>query len=135
MDNKIRIAVFGSSRPQPGTKLYEEARMVGRALAGAGWTIITGGYKGIMQAVSQGAKEVWITSQDCANYNLENRKQKLPELLNKILNLPHRFKLRLGMSDPNNILPILSQLIETFKHPKMYKFLHIPIHHSSLHFI
>ncbi|GAI21954.1 unnamed protein product, partial [marine sediment metagenome] len=37
----------------------------------------------------------------------------------------------LGMSDPNNIYPILNQLIEIYKHPKMYKFLHIPIQSAS----
>ena len=33
--------------------------------------------------------------------------------------------------DPNNIIPILDKLIEIYKHPKMYKFLHIPIQSAS----
>lgn len=89
--------------------------------------------KTIESDLKQGAKEVWITSQDNANYGMdrENKKQTLPQLLNKILNLNHKFKLRLGMMDPNNILPILDELIEIYKHPKMYKFLHIPIQSAS----
>lgn len=87
--------------------------------------------KSIESDLKQGAKEVWITSQDNANYNLDKGQQKLPELLNKILNLNHRFKLRLGMMDPNNVLPILNELIEVYKHPKIYKFLHIPIQSAS----
>lgn len=89
--------------------------------------------KSIENDLNSGAKEIWITSQDCANYNLdkENKKQQLPELLNKILALKHNFKLRLGMMDPNNVLPILDKLIEIYKHPKMYKFLHIPIQSAS----
>jgi threonylcarbamoyladenosine tRNA methylthiotransferase CDKAL1 len=83
--------------------------------------------------LKNGAKEVWITSQDCANYGLdqENKEHKLPELLDKILSLKHRFKLRLGMSDPDNIYPILDKLIPIYKNKKMYKFLHIPIQSAS----
>jgi threonylcarbamoyladenosine tRNA methylthiotransferase CDKAL1 len=83
--------------------------------------------------LKNGAKEVWITSQDCANYGLDkdNREHRLPELLEKILNLKHRFKLRLGMSDPDNIYPILNDLIKIYKNKKMYKFLHIPIQSAS----
>ena len=55
----------------------------------------------------------------------------LPELLNKILNLNHRFKLRLGMMDPNNVLPIVDELINIYKNKKIYKFLHIPIQSAS----
>ncbi len=87
--------------------------------------------KSIESDLRAGAKEVWITSQDNANYNLDKGEQKLPELLNKILSLKHNFKLRLGMMDLNNVLPILNQLIEIYKHPKIYKFLHIPIQSAS----
>ncbi len=89
--------------------------------------------KTIESDLKQGAKEVWITSQDNANYGMdkENKKQKLPELLKKILSLNHKFKLRLGMMDPNNVVPILDELIEIYKHPKVYKFLHIPIQSAS----
>lgn len=52
------IAVFGSSQPQPGSPLYTEAIEVGRQLAMAGFTVMTGGYDGTMAATSQGAHEV-----------------------------------------------------------------------------
>lgn len=87
--------------------------------------------KSVQSDLQQGAKEVWITSQDCANYNLDKGSQKLPELLNRILNLKHNFKLRLGMMDPNNVLPIIDELMEIYKNKKMYKFLHIPIQSAS----
>jgi len=57
MKNTIKIAVFGSSQPLPGTEYYEEARLLGHALADAGWTVVTGGYHGVMEAASRGAKE------------------------------------------------------------------------------
>jgi hypothetical protein len=51
------ITVFGSSRPAEGDALYEEARSLGRALASGGFTVCSGGYGGVMEAVSRGAKE------------------------------------------------------------------------------
>ena len=35
------------------------------------------------------------------------------------------------MMDPNNVLPILDELIEIYKSPKLYKFIHIPIQSAS----
>ncbi len=89
--------------------------------------------KSIESDLKSGAKEIWLTSQDNANYEMDrkNKNQELPELLNKILSLKHKFKLRLGMVDPNNIYPITDQLIQIYKHPKIYKFLHIPIQSAS----
>ena len=52
------ITVFGSSRPQLGSAEYEDAQLLGRALAQAGFAICSGGYGGVMEAVSRGAKEV-----------------------------------------------------------------------------
>ena len=51
------ITVFGSSRPAPGSDAYETARMLGVALADAGFAVATGGYGGTMEAVSRGARE------------------------------------------------------------------------------
>jgi uncharacterized protein (TIGR00730 family) len=58
MTDKIKIiTVFGSSHPQDGHEDYAEALELGRALAGAGFTVCTGGYGGVMEAVSRGASE------------------------------------------------------------------------------
>lgn len=51
------ITVFGSSRPRDNDPDYEDARTLGRALAESGFAICTGGYGGVMAAVSRGAKE------------------------------------------------------------------------------
>ncbi len=87
--------------------------------------------KQIENDLQQGAKEIWITSQDNASYNLDKGENKLPELLNKILSLKHNFKLRLGMMNPNHLYLILNEIIEIYKSPKIYKFLHIPIQSAS----
>ena len=58
MKDKIKvITVFGSSHPQDGHEDYAEALELGRALATAGFAVCTGGYGGVMEAVSRGASE------------------------------------------------------------------------------
>jgi uncharacterized protein (TIGR00725 family) len=56
-ENTRIITVFGSSRPEEGHTDYAEALDLGRALATAGFTVCTGGYGGVMAAVSRGASE------------------------------------------------------------------------------
>jgi uncharacterized protein (TIGR00730 family) len=50
------ITVFGSSRPRPGDAHYSEALELGTALAARGFVVCSGGYGGVMEAVSRGAK-------------------------------------------------------------------------------
>lgn len=58
MNESLRtIAVFGSSRRDEQSALYEEARTLGGLLARAGYTVLSGGYGGSMAAVSRGAAE------------------------------------------------------------------------------
>jgi uncharacterized protein (TIGR00730 family) len=57
MTKETIITVFGSSRPLEGDPDYEDARELGRMLAEGGFAICSGGYGGVMAAVSQGAKE------------------------------------------------------------------------------
>ncbi len=51
------ITVFGSSRPREGDPDYAEARELGRYLTEQGFAICSGGYGGVMEAASRGAKE------------------------------------------------------------------------------
>jgi uncharacterized protein (TIGR00730 family) len=53
----MRITVFGGSAPQPGQPAYMEAQHLGELLAQAGHEVVTGGYMGVMEAVSRGAAE------------------------------------------------------------------------------
>ncbi|MCX6748604.1 MAG: tRNA (N(6)-L-threonylcarbamoyladenosine(37)-C(2))-methylthiotransferase [Candidatus Pacearchaeota archaeon] len=87
--------------------------------------------KQVEQDLENGCKEIWLTSQDNASYMLDSGKPRLIELLENILDLKGNFKLRLGMMNPENILLILDELIESYKHKKMYKFLHIPVQSGS----
>jgi uncharacterized protein (TIGR00730 family) len=52
------VTIFGSARIRPGTEHYELARRMGAACARLGFTVMTGGGPGIMQAGNQGAFEI-----------------------------------------------------------------------------
>lgn len=52
------VTVFGSARFKEDHPHYELAREMGRRLARAGFTVITGGGPGIMEAANRGAKDV-----------------------------------------------------------------------------
>ena len=51
------VTVFGSARRSPGSPDYERAEAMGRALARAGYAVITGGGPGDMEAANKGALE------------------------------------------------------------------------------
>jgi len=53
----MKVSVFGGSQPKPDSPAYEEARTLGGLLAKQGYTVMTGGYIGTMEAVSRGAAE------------------------------------------------------------------------------
>lgn len=57
-DSQERIVtIFGGSRCDEGSVEYCQARRVGELLAEAGYVICTGGYLGVMEAASRGARE------------------------------------------------------------------------------
>jgi uncharacterized protein (TIGR00730 family) len=55
-DSRPVITVFGSSRPCEGDSHYALAQELGSQLALRGFAVCSGGYGGVMEAVSRGAK-------------------------------------------------------------------------------
>ena len=53
----MRVSVFGGSQPKADSTAYAEAVELGKLLAERGHTVLTGGYIGVMEAVSRGARE------------------------------------------------------------------------------
>ncbi len=51
------VTIFGGSKCTEDSPEYQEAKDLGGLLARAGFTICTGGYLGIMEAASRGARE------------------------------------------------------------------------------
>lgn len=54
-DVKNGVAVFGSTKAKPKDKYYQEAVRLGKGLVKEGFTVITGGGPGIMEAANKGA--------------------------------------------------------------------------------
>jgi len=86
--------------------------------------------KSMRKAMGEGYKEIRLTSQDTAAYGADINCD-LPSLLTKIKNLDGEFRVRVGMMNPENVLPILQDVIEAYKDQRIYKFLHIPVQSGS----
>ena len=59
------VTVFGSARIPAGDPHYELARQMGAALSRLGFTVMTGGGPGIMEAANRGAREAGGRSVGC----------------------------------------------------------------------
>lgn len=83
------VTVFGSARYGEGHIYYEKAVEVGRELAKAGFTVITGGGPGIMEAANRGAKEAGGMSIGC---NIALPKEQKPNpYVDKSIEFQHFF--------------------------------------------
>jgi uncharacterized protein (TIGR00730 family) len=51
------VSIFGSSRMQPGSEMYHKTEEIARLFAQSGFSIITGGGPGVMEAANKGATE------------------------------------------------------------------------------
>ncbi|MBX3245152.1 MAG: LOG family protein [Acidobacteria bacterium] len=51
------VTIFGGSKCGPDSEEYKNAKEIGYKLAEAGFTICTGGYLGVMEAASRGARD------------------------------------------------------------------------------
>ena len=59
------VTVFGSARIKADNPYYELARKMGAVIARLGFTVMTGGGPGIMEAANRGAKEIGGRSVGC----------------------------------------------------------------------
>jgi uncharacterized protein (TIGR00730 family) len=64
-DIPMAVSVFGSARIDESDPMYDAARRVGRALAEAGFAVITGGGPGTMEAANRGCHESGGVSVGC----------------------------------------------------------------------
>ena len=77
------------------------------------------------RAIEGGCREIWVTAEDTASYR--DGDVRLPGLLDSITGLEGRFYVRVGMMTPNQVRPILDDLIEAYRSDKVFKFLHVPV--------
>ena len=67
-----------------------------------------------------------MTSQDTGAYGRDINLT-IVDLLKEIVTIKKKFMIRVGMMNPNFVLEMLDKLIEIYKNPKLFKFLHIPV--------
>ncbi len=83
------VTVFGSARFKPDHPYYFLAREIGAELAHAGFTVVTGGGPGIMEAANRGAKEAGGHSIGC---NIELPQEQRPnQYLDRWITFRHFF--------------------------------------------
>lgn len=80
--------------------------------------------------LDRGAKEIHLSAQDTACYGLDIGSD-LPSLLRLLLQRPGDYRLRIGMMNPDRALPILDDLLDAMRDPRVYKFLHVPLQSGS----
>ncbi|MDP6671351.1 MAG: tRNA (N(6)-L-threonylcarbamoyladenosine(37)-C(2))-methylthiotransferase [archaeon] len=86
--------------------------------------------KKFKQAAQQG-KEIWITAQDTGCYGLDTGSS-LPALLKKLLaSSRKKFRVRVGMMNPQHIASFFDDYISLFEDQRMYRFFHVPIQSGS----
>ena len=80
----------------------------------------------VKQDLVSGAREVWLTSQDTACYG-KDIGASLADLLRRICGIEGEFFVRVGMMNPNHVMGMLDELVETYKYGRVFKFLHLPV--------
>ena len=83
------VTVFGSARTKPDEPFYQQAVDVGEALVRMGFTVMTGGGPGIMEAANKGSFEAGGTSVGC-NIILPMEQDPNP-YLHKWIDIPYFF--------------------------------------------
>ena len=82
------------------------------------------------KALDGGVREIWITAQDTGAWG-KDRGSQLPVLLEKLLETPGEYRVRLGMANPNHVVEFLDRLLEIFHDKRMFRFLHLPLQSGS----
>jgi len=83
------VSIYGSARVKPGDKLYQKTEEIAHCLGKAGFSIITGGGPGIMEAANKGAFKAGVKS---VGVNIELPEEQLPNTYSTIsLSLRHFF--------------------------------------------
>lgn len=85
----------------------------------------------MQKAVEQGAKEIYLTSQDTGCYGFDIGTN-LPTLLKELLTIKGDYKIRIGMGNPNHFKKIIDEVLDIMLNDtRIYRFLHIPMQAGS----
>ncbi|MFB6216614.1 MAG: tRNA (N(6)-L-threonylcarbamoyladenosine(37)-C(2))-methylthiotransferase [Candidatus Aenigmatarchaeota archaeon] len=84
----------------------------------------------IRQSLNTGCKEIWMTCQDTASYGRDIGSS-FPDLMQRILNLSGKFRIRIGMMNVDTLNENLKDTIDIFRDERVYSFLHLPLQSGS----
>jgi predicted Rossmann-fold nucleotide-binding protein len=76
------VSIYGSARSKPDDEVYKQTEAIARGLGELGFSIITGGGPGVMEAANKGALEAGVTSVGL-NIELENNQTVIITLTNQ----------------------------------------------------
>lgn len=82
------------------------------------------------QELDDGAKELLLSSQDCAAYGMDIGTD-LASLLGSLLEFSGEHRIRLGMMNPENLIRITDRLLDVMEDVRVYRFFHIPVQSGS----
>jgi len=80
--------------------------------------------------LADGCKEIWLSSTDNGCYGLDIETD-LPSLVDHVSEIPHDFRIRVGMLNPMFMPRIRDGLLKSFENDKVFKFLHVPVQSGS----
>jgi MiaB-like tRNA modifying enzyme len=80
----------------------------------------------VCAALKQGCKEIQLTAQDIASYGFDTGTN-LGALLTNVCTIKGDFRVRVGMMNPATVQKHLDSILTAYQHPKIYKFLHLPV--------
>jgi uncharacterized protein (TIGR00730 family) len=69
------VTIYGSARLKPGDKLYPQTQEIAKRLGQLGFSIITGGGPGVMEAANKGAMEAGVAS---VGLNIDLPEEQMP---------------------------------------------------------
>lgn len=84
----------------------------------------------VAKAAATGPREIQLTAQDAAAYGSDIDTD-LPSLVHHLCSLPSDFRLRIGMMNPRSAYPLMDEIAEAYREPKVFKFLHLPVQSGS----
>ena len=83
------VSIYGSARVKPEDELYQKTEEIAHRLGKAGFSIITGGGPGLMEAANKGASRAGVKS---VGVNIELPEEQMPNTYSNIsLSLRHFF--------------------------------------------
>ncbi|MBS3169869.1 tRNA (N(6)-L-threonylcarbamoyladenosine(37)-C(2))-methylthiotransferase [Candidatus Woesearchaeota archaeon] len=80
----------------------------------------------VEHALNDGVREIWLTSQDTFCYGFDLGTD-LVALLKELVTVSGEYMIRIGMGNPDHLPKIKQGLLEIYQHPKIFKFLHLPL--------